>query len=73
MLLPQTRLIGIIVLCFCWVTFTANAQHDAPTHSVDGEYIKEWLVVGPFPRDLEADFPHSIELSGKLLQPLICA
>ena len=34
MLLPQwskrrkTRRIGIVVLCFCWVTFIANAQND---------------------------------------------
>ncbi|MCH8291533.1 hypothetical protein IH992_10585, partial [Candidatus Poribacteria bacterium] len=63
MLLPQwskrrkTRLLGIVVLCFCWVTFTSNAQHDAPVHSIDGQYIKEWLVLGPFfPDDLETDF-----------------
>ena len=28
MLLPQTRRAGIVVLCFCWVTFAANAQDD---------------------------------------------
>ena len=28
-----------------------------PAHPVDGTYIKEWLVVGPFPgEDLETDF-----------------
>jgi len=28
-----------------------------PTHVVDGEYIKEWLVLGPFfPNNLEMDF-----------------
>nr|MBC8230609.1 hypothetical protein [bacterium] len=29
----------------------------AQTHSIDGEYIKEWLVLGPFlPDNLEMDF-----------------
>ena len=28
MLLPQTRLLGIVVLCLCWVTFAASAQDD---------------------------------------------
>jgi len=29
----------------------------APIHIIDGEYIKEWLVLGPFfPDDLETDF-----------------
>ncbi len=28
-----------------------------PTHPIDNEYIKEWLILGPFfPDDLEADF-----------------
>jgi len=28
-----------------------------PINPVDGEYIKEWLVLGPFfPKDLEKDF-----------------
>lgn len=35
----------------------AHAQNDVPIHPVDGEYIKEWLVLGPFFRDdLEKDF-----------------
>ena len=29
----------------------------SPTHMVDGEYIKEWLVLGPFfPEDMDLDF-----------------
>ena len=35
----------------------AGAEDFAPTHSVDGSYIKEWLVLGPFPSaDLGTDF-----------------
>ena len=26
MLLPQTRLLGFVLLCFCWVTFAGYAQ-----------------------------------------------
>ncbi len=56
----KTRLIGFVVLCFCWVTFVGYAQDDAPTHPVDGEYIKEWLVLGPFfPDNLDTDFLES--------------
>jgi DNA-binding NtrC family response regulator/ligand-binding sensor domain-containing protein len=32
-------------------------QKQVPTHPIDGEYIREWLVLGPFfPDDLEIDF-----------------
>jgi hypothetical protein len=41
---------------FSVVASVAYAQDDIPTHTVDGAYIKEWLVIGPFPRALEADF-----------------
>ena len=35
----------------------AHAQNDVPIHPVDGQYITEWLVLGPFfPDDLEKDF-----------------
>jgi len=35
----------------------AHAQNDVPIHTVDGEYISEWLVLGPFfPNDLDKDF-----------------
>jgi len=37
------------------------AQNPAPVHAVDGEYIKEWLVIGPFfPDSLETDFLASV-------------
>ena len=57
----QTRLLGFVAFYFCWVTFAANAQHDAPVHSIDGQYIGEWLILGPFPSaDLEEDFLASV-------------
>ncbi len=35
----------------------AHARNEIPIHPVDGEYIREWLVLGPFPQDdLEQDF-----------------
>jgi serine phosphatase RsbU (regulator of sigma subunit) len=35
----------------------AHAQKEVPIHPVDGEYITEWLVLGPFfPNDLEKDY-----------------
>ncbi len=34
-----------------------NAQGSVPRHHINGEYIREWLVLGPFfPDDLEQDF-----------------
>ena len=48
------------MLCFCWVTLAVNAQNPVPTHPVDGQYIKEWLVLGPFfsaDLDRDAEFP----------------
>ena len=45
----------LVFLSFC-VT-VAHAQDNVPTHPVDGTFIKEWLVLGPFfPEDLETDF-----------------
>jgi|GEM_PF-568260 len=36
---------------------SAVKQNEVPCHSIDGEYIKEWLLLGPlFPDDLETDF-----------------
>ena len=48
----------------CWILVflslyltVANAQDSVPTHPVDGTFIKEWLVLGPFfPEDLGTDF-----------------
>jgi len=52
-------------VCYCDENEpTNNPRHIAeendmksPIHTIDGEYIKEWLVLGPFfPADLETDF-----------------
>ena len=46
----------ILVFFSLYVT-VAHAQDNVPTHPVDGTFIKEWLVLGPFfPEDLETDF-----------------
>ena len=46
----------ILVFLSLYVTI-AHAQDNVPTHPVDGTFIKEWLVLGPFfPEDLETDF-----------------
>ena len=46
----------ILVFLSLYVT-VAHAQDSVPTHSVDGTFIREWLVLGPFfPEDLETDF-----------------
>ncbi|MCG9134319.1 SpoIIE family protein phosphatase [Candidatus Poribacteria bacterium] len=52
----------------CWILVffslyvpVTHAQDSIPTHSVDGTFIKEWLVLGPFfPEDLETDFLASV-------------
>ena len=42
---------------FCLYIAVVHAQDNVPTHPVDGTFIKEWLVLGPFfPEDLETDF-----------------
>ena len=46
-----------IGLFLCFVVSVAHAQNRVPTSPVDGQYIKEWLVLGPFfPNDLDTDF-----------------
>ena len=46
----------ILVFLSLYVT-VAHAQDSVPTHPVDGTFIREWLVLGPFfPEDLETDF-----------------
>jgi len=46
---------------FCFYIAIAHAQDNVPTHPVDGTFIKEWLVLGPFfPEDLETDFLASV-------------
>ena len=50
-----------ILVFFCFYIATAHAQNNIPTHPVDGTFIKEWLVLGPFfPEDLETDFLASV-------------
>ena len=50
----------ILVFLSLYVT-VAHAQDSVPTHRVDGTFIKEWLVLGPFfPEDLETDFLASV-------------
>jgi serine phosphatase RsbU (regulator of sigma subunit) len=45
------------VLFYLFMLPVAHAQNEVPVHPVDGEYITEWLVLGPFfPDDLEKDF-----------------
>ncbi|MHB8520051.1 MAG: two-component regulator propeller domain-containing protein [Limisphaerales bacterium] len=39
------------------LTLAQAAGNPAPVHDVDGSFIREWLVLGPFPsKDLETDF-----------------
>ena len=46
-----------ILVFFSFYIATAHAQNNIPTHPVDGTFIREWLVLGPFfPEDLETDF-----------------
>ncbi len=46
-----------VLVFFCFFIATAHAQDNIPIHPVDGTFIKEWLVLGPFfPEDLETDF-----------------
>ena len=50
------RNLSIVFFCLFLLPVT-QAQNDAPIHAADGEYIKEWLVLGPFfPDNLEKDF-----------------
>ena len=46
-----------VIVFFCFYIAIAHSQDSVPTHPVDGTFIKEWLVLGPFfPEDLETDF-----------------
>ena len=50
------RSLSFVLFCLFMLP-VAHAQNDVPIHPIDGEYIKEWLVLGPFFRDdLEKDF-----------------
>ncbi|MBM3831994.1 MAG: hypothetical protein FJ403_01720 [Verrucomicrobia bacterium] len=38
-------------------TIAYAADNSAPVHSVDGSFVREWLVLGPFPSpEMETDF-----------------
>ena len=51
---------SLLIFLYLSVVF-AHAQDNIPTHPVDGTFIKEWLVLGPFfPDDLETDFLASV-------------
>lgn len=49
---------SLLYVFFCIIILpVAHAQNDVPGHAIDGEYINEWLVLGPFfSVDLEKDF-----------------
>ncbi|MCH7755955.1 7TM-DISM domain-containing protein, partial [candidate division KSB1 bacterium] len=50
------RNLSFVLFCLFMLP-VAQAQNDVPIHPVDGEYIKEWLLLGPFfPDDLDKDF-----------------
>ncbi|MYI94947.1 hypothetical protein F4083_11635, partial [Candidatus Poribacteria bacterium] len=51
---------SLLIFLYLSVAF-AHAEDNIPTHPVDGTFIKEWLVLGPFfPDDLETDFLASV-------------
>ncbi len=53
----QLLISGLILLFAGILSGHTHAQNSVPPHPVNGEYIKEWLVLGPFfPADLEKDF-----------------
>jgi ligand-binding sensor domain-containing protein/signal transduction histidine kinase len=58
--LPPTLTVWLLILRVLLNGTTALAQsidHGAPEHTVDGAFIREWLVLGPFSsRDMETDF-----------------
>ena len=46
-----------VVCCFCFFVSPAHAQDAVPTNRMDGKYITDWLILGPFKgQDLETDF-----------------
>ena len=54
--------VRLSLLIFLYLSVAVvQAQDNIPTHPVDGTFIKEWLVLGPFfPEDLETDFLASV-------------
>jgi len=44
---------------------TESPQNSAPIHTIDGQYIKEWLILTPYlPDDLDAEFLAEMERRG---------
>jgi len=54
----QKHMCRYFFVLFCLIFISAaQAQNNTEVHTIDGQYIKEWLVLGPiFPDDLEKDF-----------------
>ncbi len=54
----QKYIIYLLIVWFClFMPSVSKAQNDISIHQVNGEYVREWLVLGPFfPGDLETDF-----------------
>jgi signal transduction histidine kinase/DNA-binding response OmpR family regulator/ligand-binding sensor domain-containing protein len=49
--------LALIFLLAAWPCLAHAADTAAPVHNVDGSFVREWLVLGPFPsRDMETDF-----------------
>ncbi len=47
----------LLSVCFCFFVSLAHAQNPVPTNRIDGKYITDWLILGPFKgQDLETDF-----------------
>ncbi len=50
-----------VLIFFFFYLAVAHAQNTVPTHPVDGTFIKEWLVLGPFfSDDLKTDLLASV-------------
>lgn len=54
----RRRLIYLAVILSCVLIIEVRAQETGqPVAPLNGEYIREWLVIGPFfPDDLDKDF-----------------
>lgn len=47
----------LLLFTYFFIISATFAQNDSPSDPAEGEYIKEWLVLGPFPPyDLSKDF-----------------
>ena len=56
-MLSTPRYLSWVCLFFCLIFSITHAQNSVPIHPVDGEYITDWLVLGPFnTADIEREF-----------------